>query len=352
MLLKEVQRNCLLHNKAFVSFRLPGEELVSTFAGGSFSLHEPENTKPYFVLAPFDSRRNTTLYFCPEFQFVGNEIPEVDLSASASPIAAEAPQSVTQQDYLVLAGRLIGQMQQQQYRKLVLSRVVKRELGLKQLPEYFKRLCSLYPKAFVFLLSDGHQTCWTGATPELLLDYRDGKAKTVALAATQKLNGRLPEELVWGAKEAEEQDLVTEFIRRMLASHRAMQLELEGPAAVAAGNLAHLKTTFAWQSSFEEAKAIAANLHPTPAVCGLPRHETMMVIGQSEKHDRSYYTGYLGFVKPNEEIKLFVNLRCMQWLDGMGYLYVGGGLTALSKPLDEWNETQAKAETLLAAFPK
>lgn len=352
MRLKEAQSLWLRQNKAFVSFRLPADEDVTTYAGGSFCVERPENSRPYFVLTPFDVRKHPQLFLSPEAIIRGEEIPEFTLGKSNPAFRLLVPSLTSKEEYLKQAANLIALMQQQQYRKVVLSRIVAQPFAAHQLPELFEQLCFRYPNAFVFLLSDGHGLLWAGASPETLLHYAHRKAQTVALAATQKLDGRELSQLVWSRKETEEQAMVTEYIRRMLALHRARNLEVVGPVSAAAGHLAHLMTSFSWESTFAEALALANDLHPTPAVCGLPRPEAMRLIGLTEQHDRSFYTGCLGYVKPDEEIRLYVNLRCMQGINNEAFLYVGGGLTVLSDPVDEWDETQAKAETLLAVFPK
>lgn len=43
----------------------------------------------------------------------------------------------------------------------------------------------------------------------------------------------------------------------------------------------------------------------------------------------------------------FVNLRSMELFPEAVRLYVGGGITALSDPLAEWEETVLKSRTLL-----
>jgi isochorismate synthase len=45
-----------------------------------------------------------------------------------------------------------------------------------------------------------------------------------------------------------------------------------------------------------------------------------------------------------------VNLRCAEITPGNINLYVGGGLTADSNPEKEWEETELKAQTLLAVI--
>jgi isochorismate synthase len=116
--------------------------------------------------------------------------------------------------------------------------------------------------------------------------------------------------------------------------------------------VAHLSTIFRFS-----AKKLASNLgdfiaalHPTPAVCGYPKTKAARFILKKEKHDRRYYTGYLGPWRLNGEVGLYVNLRCME-IDPQQYtLYSGVGITARSVPENEWKETNNKAGTLLSAI--
>jgi isochorismate synthase len=71
---------------------------------------------------------------------------------------------------------------------------------------------------------------------------------------------------------------------------------------------------------------------------------------ETEKHNRSYYSGYLGPVNLDERMLLFVNLRCMQVLADKLVLYVGAGITSESVAEDEWDETEIKADTLLSVI--
>jgi isochorismate synthase len=69
-------------------------------------------------------------------------------------------------------------------------------------------------------------------------------------------------------------------------------------------------------------------LHPTPAVCGLPKQEAKDFILENEGYDRKYYTGFLGelnkeaFNKETLKSDLYVNLRCMKIKDNQAHLYV------------------------------
>ena len=89
-------------------------------------------------------------------------------------------------------------------------------------------------------------------------------------------------------------------------------------------------------------------MHPTPAVCGLPKEKALDLIYKTEPYDREYYAGYLGMVE-KDTVDFYVNLRCMKIYENTAALFVGGGITANSVAKKEWEETELKAETLKVA---
>jgi isochorismate synthase len=88
-------------------------------------------------------------------------------------------------------------------------------------------------------------------------------------------------------------------------------------------------------------------IHPTPSVGGLPKKEAFEFISTHEKHDRGYYTGFLGPLNIENKSQLFVNLRCMQLFEKEFVLYSGAGITAASVAEREWEETDNKMMTML-----
>ncbi|HEU0124995.1 MAG TPA: chorismate-binding protein, partial [Flavobacterium sp.] len=92
-------------------------------------------------------------------------------------------------------------------------------------------------------------------------------------------------------------------------------------------------------------------LHPTPAVCGLPKKKSKVFILENENYDRTFYTGFLGelnstFTETNTSSDLFVNLRCMQIQEDKAILYMGCGITKESIPEKEWEESVNKSMTM------
>lgn len=227
--------------------------------------------------------------------------------------------------------------------------------------EAFKKLCIAYPNAFVSLVYLPEYHCfWLGATPETLVSMdKDGKFRTMSLAGTQSAmdeNGKnlSAGEIRWSHKEIEEQAFVSRYIIECFKKIRLREYYESGPKTVQAGNLMHLRTDYMVDTqalNFPQLGTVMLELlHPTSAVCGMPKAAALRIIAQQELHDREFYSGFLGPVNMQEESHLFVNLRTMKIVGNQATLYAGCGITEDSNPVKEWHETEMKIETLMGVI--
>jgi len=136
-----------------------------------------------------------------------------------------------------------------------------------------------------------------------------------------------------------------------LKKSSVQQLKISQRTELIAGPVKHLVTNFSFQLPESNIFPLVQILHPTPAVSGLPRENALALIDKIESHKRKFYAGVIGFLSENE-IKLFVNLRCAEIQENKAFLYVGGGFTKDSDVEKEWIETERKAETLLNVMQK
>ena len=240
--------------------------------------------------------------------------------------------------------------------KVVVSRTAARTLPERFDPAIvFAALCERYPHAFISLVAVPGVGTWLGATPEILLTLDNTALTTMALAGTQRRPNDLPlERVTWGRKETVEQDMVSAYVRGFFWDAGVMHVVESGPQTIAAGSVVHLQTLFRVELPEAERLALANRvldeLHPTSAVCGMPKHQALAFILAHEGYDRSFYSGFLGPMHIQGESSLYVNLRCMQLGESAAHLYVGAGITADSQPQAEWRETELKAETMLAVL--
>lgn len=225
-------------------------------------------------------------------------------------------------------------------KKIVLSRIISfPQQGLTS-ESVFNSFNEKFPSAAVFAFTDEKNAQWVGATPELLFKKRGQSYTTISLAGTRKAG--ISEE--WGTKEIQEQNLVTEFIQHELEKLGAERILCGEVQTRNAGSIEHLcnEITFDFSGNWKD---VMKALHPTPAVCGMPRIEAKEIIRQIEPHDREYYTGLIG-IEQDENVDVYVILRCLKIEEGRIHVFVGAGITKDSVPALEARETRWKAESL------
>jgi isochorismate synthase len=93
-------------------------------------------------------------------------------------------------------------------------------------------------------------------------------------------------------------------------------------------------------------KDLVTALHPTHAVCGLPKNTAQQFILENESYLRTNYSGFLGELNMHNSSQLFVNLRCMQIINNCAEIFVGGGITNESVPEKEFEETVSKSQIM------
>ena len=229
------------------------------------------------------------------------------------------------------------------FQKLVLSRDILISIDTPASPyALFQKACAQYPRMFISLVYTESSGLWLTSTPEILLAGEEPQWHTMALAGTMPFS----EQVRWSDKNIQEQRYVATFITRQLEQFTSDFTE-HGPYTVRAGHLAHLRSDFHFcLTDTRRIGELLQALHPTPAVCGLPKQEAFQFIQQYEHHQRRYYSGFMGPLFVEGHTNLFVTLRCMQLFHHAFRLYAGGGLLKDSQEELEWQETETKLDTM------
>jgi len=244
-------------------------------------------------------------------------------------------------EYLNNLDKVIEVITDHQLPKLVYSRrKIFTDFHEIDLKESFKKLCNAYPNAFSYILINGENS-WMGAFSEVLGKFN----KQTHIFETMSLAGTLPVSESWSEKEIEEQKPVSSYIRNILKNYSESLEESETYDHIS-GNIKHLRTDFKIKIQPEDLDIIIQELHPTPAVCGIPKEFCKESIQELEKFPRELYAGYIK-IETEETIQYFVNLRCSKLYKNAIHLFVGGGITAQSNPEKEWIETELKSEAVL-----
>ncbi|MCK9160342.1 MAG: isochorismate synthase [Bacteroidaceae bacterium] len=339
-------------NLPFVLFRKPDEDEFSLLAGGEISLFDDIqelNGKSGYVISPFCITNECPIVLInPDICKWKLPVPERShpLNNCKEKVVPYYKPTLPEAPYVSRFQCFIKELCNRTFDKLVLSymREVNACSGFSPVDAFFQA-CRCYPHLYVYLCYTPQTGMWMGSTPEVLLSGKKQEWRTVALAGTQSLtNGKLPQ--CWDVKNKEEQAYVAAYIRNCLQQYDICFSE-EGPFSVFAGDLSHLKTEFRFSLNNQRLLGdLLKLLHPTPAVCGLPKEQTYRFILEHEGNDRKYYSGFIGYLDPEGETDIYVNLRCMQIEGEKLHLYAGSGILSSSTVEDEWQEVEKKWQTI------
>jgi isochorismate synthase len=326
--------NAFLYKKGVAFYRLPGKDQITFICG---EILPDEGFPDGFFISPFSTGSKPAIVISPDIEMTLNLS---DIQPEAHEWYSSCFPGETGENYPKIVEKGLEKIKTGELQKVVIAR---KKVDL--LPEDFNhlrfllQLAAVYPEAFVSLTSTPNYGTWIGASPEVLLRSQNGKLDTMALAGTRNLNG----ENSFEEKEVSEQQLVTSFISSCFKSLK-IDFTMKETQTVKAGNLVHLVNYFSSPETVKW-KQLLPELHPTPAVCGIPREEAMRFIIENENFDRELFAGFLGSVK-DEDINFFVNLRCMQVCGEKAVFYAGAGIVEGSDPEKEFRETEEKMNTL------
>ena len=273
-----------------------------------------------------------------------NVLPEI-FSSELSDVILEFPNE-NQERYVEKIVSVIDFIRENNLKKLVIARQKLVPYGRLNdaekinLTQTFLNVCEAYPNAFAYFFNkDGK--CWIGAFSEVLGKFN----KETSEFETMSLAGTLPVNEDWTAKEIEEQKPVTDYISNILRNY-SENVEQSETTDHISGNIKHLRTDFKAKIEKKDLEKLISDLHPTPAVCGIPKDFCKNAIRRFEALPRQFYAGYIR-AETESHIQYFVNLRCAEFTKNAAIIYVGGGITAQSNPEKEWQETELKSEAIL-----
>ena len=332
---------------AYALYRLPHADQYTQIEGETCECLSCTqlNGQSGFVVAPFEVKEEQPIVLIRPDKVTSHPSPLTShpsrLTSHLSPLTSS---------YSIDFANYHSQLLQGTFRKIVLARQAD-ETTLQPIDpvELFHCACQLYPRMFIALVYTPQSGTWLTATPEILLEGSGCDWRTIALAGTMRLeDGQLDgegENTTWSTKNIEEQRVVATYIAQCLEQF-ANDFREEGPRTVRAANLVHLRSDFTFTlPSDDRIGDLLQQLHPTPAVCGLPKREAFQFIIRNEYSPRRYYSGFMGPLQiPSTH--LYVSLRCMNIEGNIYHLYAGGGLLRDSTLEQEWQETEAKLETM------
>ena len=341
-LLVEKARDHFKQNLPVVLYYKPNsDEIISFFQKNDTLFDAIDFNEKGFLFASFDG---TKTFLIPEneSEIINTFFPKKKIKIQNEELNYQS--EIAKNNFKNLVSKGILAIENKQFKKVVLSRKESVDFVNFDLIDAFLNLVQLYPNTFVYCFYHPKIGTWLGATPERLLKAQSNEFETIALAGTQKDTGS--DEIIWPIKEQKEQQFVTDYIVEKVKDV-ASEITVSKPYSIKAGKVWHIKTEiFGILNSNSSLKEMIHLLHPTPAVCGLPKDESKAFILKNENYDRRFYTGFLGELNMENKTDLFVNLRCMEICGSQAHLFMGCGITKDSIPEKEWEESCNKSATM------
>lgn len=211
----------------------------------------------------------------------------------------------------------------------------------------------------VFLFEPVAGEAVVGAAPEIIASLANGAVRATAVAGSVRVGAdsvetaRLARRLFDSEKDRAEHDLVVrDMVARLAALGCAVRRDVE-PHVLALARIQHLETKI--EAEIPDGVTlldILASLHPTPAVCGIPRNVALSILSESEVFDRGWYAGPVGWLGSDGK-GMFVPALRSAVSRGEGWrLFAGAGIVPGSDPALEWEETELKFDPVLRAMAR
>jgi len=193
---------------------------------------------------------------------------------------------------------------------------------------------------------------FVGATPERLVRRRglavDGEALAGSIARGAP---DAAERLLASAKDRGEHELVVRAVVDALGRFCARLDAPAEPRVRALRHILHLHTPITGElAEPAHVLALAAALHPTPAVGGTPTADALAWIAAHEPAPRGWYAAPVGWFDARGDGELVVAIRS-GLLDGRcAHVWAGAGIVRDSDEAAEWDEVALKQRALLGAL--
>lgn len=340
---------------SFCAYRLPDKSDVAVLKGNVI-----EGIHPGFVIAPFDLSADAPITIS---NLIDAEFYEFEtIKSKDTGVHQKFPmpsKSTSETEHHTAVEKVIKELDGNPGKKTIIARVMCCD-GKIDAAKTFESLAKALPTAFVFLFHTPLSGSWIGASPELLIKCDGETITTHALAGTRLCNGTND----WNKKNIEEQRIVRDYILNYFHKNNLQPVYSETETR-RAGSIEHLFTRITARipqfpacpsdNFFNNPGSIISFLKgysPTPALCGMPKEESLERISRIEEFQRGYYGGFCGPCCSSTEFTYFVNLRSLRFDNKNFCFFAGGGITSQSNPAEEWHETENKARSILSLVMK
>ncbi|RBW41716.1 isochorismate synthase [Psychromonas sp. B3M02] len=308
---------------------------------------------------PFDINQKTEFFIPNSSTFSehfsdGTETQEIDSTKLIS-----LSQVTGEQHFKGAVNKALSLSKNTQLDKVVLSRAIDVQTsGTLNAQRMARVLYQQNPSAYVFSIPQSNGSTLVGASPELLVKKQGNQVSSNPLAGSRKRtaiatqNDALSDELWSCTKDRFEHKLVADAVYQHLQPFCSEINNPEAPSIIETSAMIHLSTKIDGTLTSENTSALdlAYALHPTPAICGTPANLAKATIQHLEGYERAQFCGAVGWMDSQGNGEWVVTIRCGVIQQNAIRLYAGAGIVEGSDPAAEFNETEAKLNTMLSAL--
>lgn len=175
---------------------------------------------------------------------------------------------------------------------------------------------------------------------------------TMPRGADEKEDAALKQRLACSEKDRRENVMIVDMVRNDL-SHFATKGSVKVPELYRIETYPKVHQMFSTVEAQlrPQTNKVAALLKAFPmgSMTGAPKVRAMQVLDELEHSRRGIYSGTVGYIRSNTTADFNVVIRSLIYNEAKGLIscYAGGGITALSDPMEEWEESYVKARPLI-----
>jgi anthranilate synthase component 1 len=224
----------------------------------------------------------------------------------------------------------------------------------------YEALREVNPSPYMYFLKLSDR-CIIGSSPEMLMRVTKDFVETFPIAGTrpvvqdQSENERLRKSLLSDEKELAEHTMLVDLARNDIG--RVCRFgTVKVNELMTVKRFSHVQhivshVTGRLQENRDSFDALRA-VFPAGTVSGAPKVRAMEIIDELEPTLRGPYAGAIGYFSFNGSCDFAITIRSLFFNGNKGYLQSGAGIVMDSDPDYEWNETEHKANAMIAALKK
>jgi len=223
---------------------------------------------------------------------------------------------------------------------------------------FYRTLRTMNPAPFGAYLRDG-DTIFASSSPERFLSLRGDLVEARPIKGTSRrdndpsMDRALAEALEGSEKDRAENIMIVDLLRNDL-SRVCAKGSVEVPVLCGLESYAsvhHLTSVVRGRIQKNRgAVDLIEACFPGGSITGAPKIRAMDIITQQEKIARGIYCGSIGYIGFDGTMDLSIAIRTAVLGAGRAVVQAGGGITMLSDPAAEYEESMTKADRLFAAF--